>query len=273
MNPMLPFLINCLTSDQLRTIRRLESVKNLKSMNFEHLGGNTRGSGYNDTFVINDYGIKSGFIDGREGYDEVLISDRKNNWDLNKSGNSYFLTKEVNGIYKGTTREIIIQLQDIEEITFMDGSEQLSAGSGQSEQNNSGTDDKYNDIKGTKKDDVLTGTSRNDALNGKQGDDTLYGGGGDDIIYGHKGQDFLHGGAGHDLFCLRKKHGKGDKNWDWIKDFEVGIDAIAFLDNGKKIRIDNFEGHAILVKGKYDVIAVIEGAAGQIAWGDNLIIA
>ena len=66
----------------------------------------------------------NGRIDGGAGKDELVISDRKEDWDLYKSGKTHFLIKEVDGLYG--TDEVTIQLQNIEKVQFIDGSFNLT---------------------------------------------------------------------------------------------------------------------------------------------------
>jgi Ca2+-binding RTX toxin-like protein len=129
---------------------------------------------------------------------------------------------------------------------------------------------KYDDtIFASKNDDRIDARSGNDYLWGDKGADTLIGGIGDDLIVGGKGIDYLEGGKGADHFGVSKKLGKGKKNWDLIADFEVGEDAIYIDGSSKKMWIDNYEGDAILVRGKSDVIAWVEGAGGQLDWSSD----
>jgi Ca2+-binding RTX toxin-like protein len=129
---------------------------------------------------------------------------------------------------------------------------------------------KYDDtIIASKNDDRIDARDGNDYLWGNKGDDTLIGGSGDDLIVGGKGIDYLEGGKGVDHFGVSKKLGKGKKNYDVIVDFEFGKDAIYIEGSSKGMWIDNYQGDAILVKGKNDVIAWIEGAGGQLDWSSD----
>ena len=127
----------------------------------------------------------------------------------------------------------------------------------------------WNDIYGTKRNDELIGTNAADAINGGKGDDFIYGDAGDDLIIGGKGIDFLEGGKGEDWFATEKKFGKGKKNYDVIADFVVGEDVLMVMGNTKGMWIDNYQGDAILVKGKKDIIAWIDNAGGQLEWGGS----
>ena len=135
----------------------------------------------------------------------------------------------------------------------------------------------FNDIVGTKKDDLLIGTNKDDLILGSKGDDSIQGGAGDDFIVGGKGIDIVAGGEGMDVFAISKKMGKGKNNYDEIAQFEVGEDCIFIDGNTKGIWIDSFQGHAVIVRGKNDVLAFVEGAAGQLDWftspdGNTLIM-
>ena len=127
----------------------------------------------------------------------------------------------------------------------------------------------WNDIYGTKRHDELIGTNAADAISGGKGDDLIYGGGGDDLIIGGKGGDFLEGGTGEDWFATKKKFGKGKKNYDVITDFEVGEDVLMVMGKTKGLWIDNYKGDAVLVRGRKDIIAWIDGAGGQLEWGGS----
>ena len=121
-------------------------------------------------------------------------------------------------------------------------------------------------IIGSKNDDRIYSRDGDDYIWGGKGDDDLIGGSGDDIIVGGKGFDILEGGSGNDTFGVSKEMGKGKKNWDGIIDFEVGKDMIYVDGSTKGMWINNYESDAILMRGKKDVIAWVENAAGQLDW-------
>ncbi|WP_245924674.1 calcium-binding protein [Aliiroseovarius pelagivivens] len=73
--------------------------------------------------------------------------------------------------------------------------------------------------------DKLYGGSGVDHLSGEAGADLLKGGGGGDILDGGAGSDVMFGGGGADVFEFRVGDGA-----DKIRDFEVGVDQIRFLD-------------------------------------------
>jgi len=129
-----------------------------------------------------------------------------------------------------------------------------------------------------KHDDTIIGSKNNDRICSRDGDDFIWGwkgndeligGKGDDLIVGGKGSDYLEGGKGADHFGVSKKWGKGKKNYDFIADFEIGEDAIYIDGSSKGLWIDNYQGDAILVRGKSDVIAWVEDAAGQLDWSSD----
>jgi Ca2+-binding RTX toxin-like protein len=129
---------------------------------------------------------------------------------------------------------------------------------------------RYNDeIIASKNNDYINSRDGDDFVRGNDGDDILIGGNGDDLIVGGKGFDYLEGGKGADRFGVSKKLGKGKKNYDFIADFEAGKDAIFIYGSSKSMWIDNYQGDSILVRGKSDVIAWIEGTGGQLDWSDD----
>jgi Ca2+-binding RTX toxin-like protein len=67
------------------------------------------------------------------------------------------------------------------------------------------------------------GSSANDTMTGTIHDDVLNGAGGNDVLYGGLGSDTLIGGGGSDVFLFRSGMGI-----DTIKDFQPGVDKIAF---------------------------------------------
>ena len=127
----------------------------------------------------------------------------------------------------------------------------------------------FNNIVGSKRADELMGSGKKDYLWGDKGDDFLYGNGSDDFIVGGKGSDYLEGGSGRDTFGISKQNGTGKRNYDWIADFEVGLDQIYVHGNSKGMWIDSFEGSAVIGSGKNNVIAVIEGAGGELNWSSD----
>jgi len=125
-------------------------------------------------------------------------------------------------------------------------------------------------IIGSKNDDTIYSRDGDDYIWGGKGDDDLVGGSGDDVIVSDKGFDILAGGSGNDTFGVSKKMGKGKKNWDGIIDFEIGKDMIYIDGKTKGLWIDNYEGDAVLMRGKKgDIIAWVENAGGQLDWSED----
>ena len=82
-------------------------------------------------------------------------------------------------------------------------------------------------FEGTDVAETLTGTANNDYLLGRGEDDFLFGLGGDDLLIGGYGDDEMTGGLGKDSFVFSLAANSGD---DIIKDFDVGTDALNFID-------------------------------------------
>lgn len=76
---------------------------------------------------------------------------------------------------------------------------------------------------GGKGDDQLYGGNHADRLRGGFGNDFLDGGKGRDTLDGGAGDDYMIGGPGADVFVFNRKGG-----FDWIEDFEDGVDLIDF---------------------------------------------
>ena len=137
--------------------------------------------------------------------------------------------------------------------------------------------DRFNS-KYLKRDYEIIASSSNDKINartgddfiwGNKGDNSLSGGAGNDLLVGGKVMDFLTGGAGRDAFGITKEFGKGENNLDIISDFQIGIDRIYVSEGSKGLWIDNYDGDAVIVSGKKDVIARIDGAGGKLTWSDD----
>ena len=199
-------------------------------------------------------------IDGMSGTDILSINASSKTFEVRTldSGATYLVGIDAGFADNEGHNAILVGIETVE---FSDKTITIGEDSG-------GADEvEWNEIFGTKKDDQLIGTSEADYLSGRRGDDILSGGAGDDLIMGGKGFDILSGGSGEDWFAVTKKEGKGKSNWDYIDDFEVGEDVIMVHGSTKKLWIDEFEGDAVLVRGKKDIIAWVEGAGGQLDWG------
>lgn len=106
----------------------------------------------------------------------------------------------------------------------------------------------FENVLGSKFDDVLTGDTANNILIGDKGDDTIYGGDGKDVIRGGQGADTLDGGDGE----------------DWLQ-YNGSSDAVfVYLDVG--------DGTQFAVGGDADgdVISGFENIRGS-KYGDTLI--
>ena len=79
----------------------------------------------------------------------------------------------------------------------------------------------FENLIGTRFDDVLSGSSGGNEIRGGAGDDTLHGAGGADVLAGGAGEDTLAGGAGGDRFQFVR--GDGD---DVVTDFDPAQDHI-----------------------------------------------
>jgi len=124
-----------------------------------------------------------------------------------------------------------------------------------------------NRILGGQNDDIIAGNGGNDNLSGNGGADRLLGGDGNDHLYGESGNDFLSGGKGYDqvrggsgsdVFSLSVGHG-----YDWIGDFEDGVDQIKLDENQafNNVRIvDGDRGNAFIYNGN-DLCAMVQDTA------------
>ena len=223
----------------------------------------------NDILV---YSGAASFIDGGAGRDIVSINENSSSFSINtkKSGLTYLNEVSDRAFrYYGS-----ISLKNVEMIEFLDKTIKIGHNAG-GKKSGAGNPNDMNEITGTNRDDELTGTNGGDFLKGLGGDDRLYGGAGDDLISGGKGYDVMSGGSGEDWYAISKKLGKGLKNWDQIRDFEVGKDVIMVVGSRKGLWIDSYQGDAIVVSGKKDVIAWVQGAGGELEWSGsdrNLIL-
>jgi len=83
------------------------------------------------------------------------------------------------------------------------------------------------DATGVSDDVILAGNGGNDTLTGGDGNDVVAGGDGVDIIDGGAGTDSYFGGLGADIFVFN-----ADSGFDYIADWEDGVDIIDFSGNG-----------------------------------------
>ncbi len=251
----------------------MTSTHPINQMNFKYWGNSgNRGTNGNDTFQITgnvSASYHNGAINGYGGRDELIISDSKKNWNIQKNGSTHFLTTEVDGIFNNK-ETVSIQLENMEEVKFFDGSFKLTSNNRKKKETNQSKKYETNEygmkeIFGTNKNDNLKGTKGNDFIWGADGDDTIQGGDGDDNIVGGKGFDKVLGGKGADVFGVDKKWSKGPNNVTYIMDFEDGADAI-FVDGDKKgLFIDEYKGDAFLMD-QNGVLMGIRGMAGKLEW-------
>ena len=227
---------------------------------WQYVSETVTGTSGDDLILWSGSSSSTDFIDGGGGKDVISINDYSDNFTLKtqSSGLTYFNDNRVSYNQYGNAI-----LSNVEKIEFLDKTVTIG--------NSSGSDNEveWNDIYGTRRADELTGTKSADYIDGGKGDDFIYGGAGDDLIVGGKGLDIIEGGEGEDWFATGKKLGRGKNNFDVITDFEVGVDVLMVMGNTKGLWIDNYEGDALLVRGRKDVIAWIDGAGGQLEWGGS----
>jgi Ca2+-binding RTX toxin-like protein len=87
----------------------------------------------------------------------------------------------------------------------------------------------FEDVRGTRFNDVIVGSALDETLRGEAGNDRLQGGDGNDNLFGGAGHDTLTGGAGQDIFVFNTAPGRRT-NVDKIVDFKPGED-IFHLEN------------------------------------------
>lgn len=198
------------------------------------------------------------YINGRGGVDIVDFSGSDNTIKLNKrgwqnTGDGRVNLLNIEGVRAGGGDDLIYGSSRNDWLFGQDGNDSIDGGAG---------------------DDLISGgfSSKreygNDVLRGGKGNDTVYGHGGNDVIGGGKGADELFGGDGYDLFVISAKNGKGRKNFDVIKDFELGNDRIFIEGSSKGMYIESSGRDDYLMKGK-DILAVIEGQAGQLSFSQE----
>lgn len=104
------------------------------------------------------------------------------------------------------------------------------------------------------------GTASGDNMKGSKDSDSLYGGKGDDILRGGLSADKLVGGEGADTFVFTKADA-ADGTWDYVSDFEVGVDHldVSNFGTGKVQLVNSADGTMVqgLVNGTYQDIALL----------------
>ena len=108
--------------------------------------------------------------------------------------------------------------------------------------------------------------SGNDVILGMDGNDEIKGERGNDLIVGGKGFDKLYGGQGADTFFLSEGSG-----FDRIMDFRDGQDRLQFGAGVDNLSVRNRNGHAFVYEGR-DLLAVVNGAAGDLQVQDNFLV-
>jgi Ca2+-binding RTX toxin-like protein len=120
-------------------------------------------------------------------------------------------------------------------------------------------------INGNAGDDAILGGKDGDVLRGGQGNDVLFGQMGDDfLLAGDRGIDILIGGEGADRFAVEVL-GPGD-NYDYIADFELGVDQLALLGGlqfGSLVITDGPAGAVITLAGTTDSLVILGGIAAS----------
>ncbi|CAK27816.1 Uncharacterized protein wiht hemolysin-type calcium-binding regions [Synechococcus sp. RCC307] len=187
-------------------------------------------------------GNHNDYLHGGSGRDTAVFSSRKNRINLNT-------TKWQN---TGDGRDRLVSIENV------------NAGGG----NDIVTGNKFsNRLNGQNGRDVLNGGGGNDVLLGGGGNDQLRGGSGNDRLVGNQGNDHLWGGAGRDTFVLSEGSG-----YDRIRDFRDGVDRIQVGAGVDNLRIKNHRnGHAYVYEGR-DLMAVVNGAAGDLQVKDNFLV-
>lgn len=172
------------------------------------------GTPFDDIFPTADHdnfqAIQS--IDGREGLDTILGTDRNDVLDFRAPDAAVLIS--IERIDGGRGNDTIFGPEGNDVIQGGKGDDVLSGGTGNDELN--GNDGK----------DFLDGGEGDDILEGHDGNDTLNGGGGNDILTGDDGDDMLDGGPGDDIFIVRGRT-DGTDNFDGGS----GNDTISGTDN------------------------------------------
>jgi VCBS repeat-containing protein len=119
-------------------------------------------------------------------------------------------------------------------------------------------------IDGGAGDDWLYGQAGGDTLQGGEGNDEIDGGDGNDWLVGGPGGDRLNGGNGSDQFVFNSP--MGWENFEFLLDFEVGVDKIVLENTG--VGLFNALGTGALAAGAF----VDLGRLGATVTADTRII-
>ena len=140
-------------------------------------------------------------LEGRGGHD-TLYGGEGNDIVSGQNGNDYLSGDAGDDhLYGGLGNNILEGGSGNDDLSVEEGNNYLDGGTGN---------------------DQLAGGTGNDILLGREDHDHLFGRGGDDILSGGKGNNYVDGGTGKDTFVLTRGGN------DWILDFTVGEDKIAF---------------------------------------------
>ena len=162
-------------------------------------------------------------LEGRGGHD-TLYGGKGNDFVSGQDGNDYLSGDAGDDhLYGGIGNNILEGGSGSDDLSVEEGNNYLDGGTGN---------------------DRLAGGTGNDILHGREDHDHLFGRGGDDILIGGKGNNYVDGGTGKDTFVLTRGGN------DWILDFSVGEDKIAFgtaSGSAEDLIIGSSRGEAALV--------------------------
>lgn len=199
----------------------LISIENLIGSRF---GDQLRGDDNNNRF---DGGLGNDTIDGRGGIDTLDLSA----WDVAPGIIVPQVTVTLRDVGDGTaTRADFVGIQNggfrVVETDTLRGIE---------------------NVLGTSARDTITGNGANNLLDGRSGNDVLSGGGGADTITGGLGSDDMTGGTGADVFdfnAFDEMSFASASTFDFIRDFQSGVDKIDLRDLGDLTAVGSFQGIA-----------------------------
>jgi Ca2+-binding RTX toxin-like protein len=173
------------------------------------------------------------YIDGGDGWDEVIFTGYTGTLNLNNISNHFkdievftigtavseFLGRDVGDFIVGTGfRDVIKGMIGDDQIYGGDGDDYIEGDEGNDLLSGEGADDT---IVGGEGDDRLEGGAGNDSLYGGVGTDLVFGGSGGDVVYAGDGNDTAYGDVGNDQI-----------NGDDGNDILYGNDGNDFLGGG-----------------------------------------
>ncbi len=170
-------------------------------------------------------------------------------------------------------------------LVALDGNDQIGSGGGNDFAYGGRGDDTINgnsgedNIRGNRGNDVLDGGADTDIIRGGGGNDTVIGSFGDDFLFGENGADRIEGGDGNDVMRGGISGSAGDgfadvfvftagDDFDAIKDFENGTDAIDLTDFG----FASFAQVEALAEDRPSGLRIDFGG-GDVLFIDNLLLA